>query len=74
MYFKSILMVQGASKFIAQLLYEQFNQQNQFHLPTTPFLAAYWYAFSPTAAAPVLTSWVYQNLPLFSFVLHSFLP
>jgi len=27
--------------------------------------------FSPTAAAPVLAS---QNLPLFSFVLHSFLP
>ena len=28
----------------------------------------------PTAAAPVLASWFYQNLPLFSFVLHSFLP
>jgi len=31
-------------------------------------------AFSPTAAAPVLASWFYQSLPLFSFVLHSFLP
>jgi len=30
-------------------------------------------AFSPTAAAPVLTSWLYQKLTLFSFVLHSFL-
>ena len=31
-------------------------------------------AYLPTAAAPVLASWFYRNLPLFSFVLHSFLP
>jgi len=31
-------------------------------------------AFLPTAAAPMLSSWFYQSLPLFSFVLHSFLP
>ena len=30
-------------------------------------------AFSPTAAAPMLASWFYQSLPLFSFVLHYFL-
>jgi len=30
-------------------------------------------AFSPTAAAPVLASWFYQSLPLFSFELHSFI-
>ena len=29
--------------------------------------------FSPTAV-PVLESWFYQTLPLFSFMLHSFLP
>ena len=27
----------------------------------------------PTAAAPMLASWFYQSLPLFSFVVHSFL-
>ena len=31
------------------------------------------HAFLPTTAAPMLASWFYQSLPLFSFVLHSFL-
>ena len=30
--------------------------------------------FLPTAAAPMFASWFNQSLPLFSFVLHSFLP
>ena len=30
-------------------------------------------AFSPTAEVPMLASWFYQSLPLFSFVLYSFL-
>jgi len=28
----------------------------------------------PTAVAPMLAYWFYQSLPLFSFVLHPFLP
>jgi len=28
-------------------------------------------AFLPTAAAPMLASWFYQSLPLFSFIVHS---
>jgi len=31
------------------------------------------YSFSSTAAAPVLETWFYQNIPLFFFVYHSFL-
>jgi len=29
--------------------------------------------FSPTAGAPMLASWLYQSLPLFSFVFRSLL-